>query len=67
MKKIENYTGYLVDEQGCVYSVKGKKIKPKKTKTGYLYVGLYTSGKRYFLAIHRLVAMQFLPNPENKC
>lgn len=67
MKKIENYTNYLVDEQGYVYSIKGKKIKPTRIKTGYLYVGLYTSGKRCFLAIHRLVAIQFLPNPENKC
>lgn len=67
MKKIEGYSDYLVDKHGNVYSIKGKKIKPKKSKTGYLYVGLYTNTKRCFIPIHRLVAIQFLPNPENKC
>lgn len=44
-----------------------KKLKPSKDKKGYLIVNLYNgNGKPKSFKVHRLVAIAFLPNPENK-
>lgn len=39
-------------------------IKPK-IKFGYLTIGLRKNGKQKFYRIHRLLALQFIPNPNN--
>jgi hypothetical protein len=57
-KTLKNGVGYAVRKE--------KIIKPAKKDNDYLFVGL-TNGKnvkRFY--IHRLVAIHFLPNPENK-
>ena len=43
---------------------KVKIIKPQKVK-GYLRVNLCKDGKRKNFYVHRLVAMAFIPNPDN--
>ena len=44
---------------------KGKMIKPHEQNSGYLQIGLRDeNGKRQFL-VHRLVAVAFIPNPDN--
>lgn len=44
-----------------------EKIMSKvKTKTGYERVKLSNNGSKKLVSVHRLVAMAFLPNPENK-
>jgi len=43
-----------------------KKMSLRVTKDGYLNVGLRVDKKRFFRGVHRLVAMAFHPNPENK-
>jgi NUMOD4 motif len=43
----------------------GKVIKPQANKRGYLYVVLCEKGKPLRRAIHRLVALAFIPNPKN--
>lgn len=45
---------------------KGKILKPKKRPRGYLEVSLYKDRKPKSIQIHRLVAIAFIPNPENK-
>lgn len=41
-------------------------LKPQKSKrNGYVYQMLYKNGKEKLLRVHRLVAMAFLPNPNN--
>ena len=43
---------------------KGKILK-QYNKRGYLQVSLIKNHKRYYFSVHRLVAMAFLPNPDN--
>lgn len=40
-------------------------LKPQKVKRGYLQVSLCKNGKQYKKTIHRLVALLFIPNPNN--
>ena len=44
----------------------GRIIKPIKTPKGYYHVMLCVNGRNKRFYVHRLVAMAFIPNPENK-
>lgn len=61
---------YEVNTLGEVRSRKTghyRKLKPKLNKhTGYKYVNLYNKDESVTRSLHRLVAMAFIPNPENK-
>lgn len=46
--------------------VEGGLINQGKTAHGYLRVNLSLSGKPNYFQAHRVVAMVFIPNPENK-
>ena len=74
---IENYEGYQISNFGNVKSLskkikckngfrvtKEKILKLKKTKEGYLSVQLKNKGKHF--SIHRLVALNFICNLNNK-
>lgn len=66
MMKIEDYPNYSINESGTVINITTNKVlKWRKTLKGYCYVTLYKEGvpKNYF--IHRLVALAFIPNPDN--
>lgn len=81
-KDIEGYEGlYQVSNLGQVKSLERtiivKNCKQSKTypecikipfpnKKGYLRVQLYKNNKRRNLRVHRLVALAFIPNPDNK-
>lgn len=59
--------GYSVFENGDILSKKGKKqklLKPYPNTKGYLMVDLGV--KKRAVKVHRLVALAFLENPENK-
>lgn len=62
-KAIPGYEGfYEVSNFGRVRSLRTQKfLKPKKDKDGYCGVCLCVHGKRKYLKIHRLVAINFLP------
>lgn len=58
---------YSVSNLGRVYSIRtGRYLKPGDNGHGYLHVGLHRSGKVSRLYLHRLVAMEFVPNPFKK-
>jgi len=57
---------YSISEDGDVYSKRNNRIlKPNKSKSGYLKIGLNVNKKTYYYRIHRLVAMTFLDNKNN--
>lgn len=73
MAKIQGYENYEIDELGQIWSLPKKTrkgirmIKPlKHPKTGYMYVDLCMDGKIKKFTVHRLVALNLIPNPENK-
>lgn len=57
---VENKTTY-----GGIYTVRGKIINPKVDK-GYYRCSLTKNKEKKMVAVHRMVAMAFIPNPENK-
>ena len=73
MKEIDGYDGYFIDEAGNVFSGKNrtsprtdwplKQLIPRIDKLGYKRVQLRYPIKD--LAVHRLVAKAFIPNPLN--
>lgn len=67
-KDIKGYEGlYQVSNMGRVRSLKNKIIlKPIKNTNGYLKVNLYNNRKMKTFLIHRLVALAFISNTENK-
>jgi hypothetical protein len=60
-------TKYAISNKGNLMNVKnGKKLKTVINNNGYLEVQLSTKGVRKNYRIHRLVAMMFLENSEDK-
>ena len=49
----------------AIKEMKSKLLKPTVSGKGYLQVRLYKSGKLTALMVHRLVAMEFIPNSNN--
>ena len=67
MKDVVGYEGlYAVTSCGKVYSyINEKFLNPYTGSKGYLFVNLYKDGKMKHYSLHRLVAMAYIPNPEN--
>lgn len=67
MKEIKNYPGYFVSKNGEVWSsFKKKYLKQHECFYGYKSVSIKVNKKTKILKIHRLIAIHFIPNPENK-
>ena len=73
-EKIINYKGvdYIVSSDGHVYSTKNagcskyhKEIKQRYNSDGYLQITVGNTNNRTQCRVHRLVAMAFIPNPDN--
>lgn len=45
--------------------VKGRILKQRRNRDGYLYMHFKVNGKTVNLSVHRLVAQTFIPNPDN--
>jgi hypothetical protein len=65
-KLIKNYENYEVSSLGNIRNIKTKRILKSTNQGGYLIVGLCKNGKGQTIGIHRLVAIAFIENPENK-
>ena len=60
-KTIEEYPSYEISESGLIRNRETGHIKSQQLKNGYLY----TEFKGDKIAVHRLVAQTFIPNPDN--
>ncbi len=68
-KKVKGFEcTYEVSNFGNVKSLHNKNFGNllNKINDNYLYVNLFYKNKRLKIGIHRLVAISFIPNPENK-
>lgn len=64
---IVGYDGYIIYDDGRVYSKKSNKfLKPKIHRLGYIVFQLFRNGKVCQLYQHRLIALHYIPNPDNK-
>ena len=67
MSCIEGYENYLIFEDGSIINtITGKKAKPTLANTDYYVIGLTSDRKRKLFLLHRLIALAFIPNPDNK-
>lgn len=59
-------TNYYVTIDGKVFNrTTGHELTPKVTEDGYLQIKLFVDGKRVYKMAHDLVAMEYIPNPNN--
>jgi len=67
--KIKDFDDYYISKCGKVLSTKRYKdgilIKEFLNKKGYPSVQIYNNVKQYRKMVHRLLAIQFIPNPLN--
>lgn len=68
LKSIPGWEGlYSISQEGDIYSIRQSKfLKPRLSMDGYKRVALYLNGKSYEQRVGKLVALTFIPNPENK-
>lgn len=67
MRDVKGYEGlYAVTSCGKVWSYKSKRfLTPYTDGRGYLQVKLFKDNEEKQYKIHRLIAMAYIPNPEN--
>ena len=65
-KVIDGYENYEISNIGNVRNKKTGLILKHSLKNGYYRVGLSTNGKSKHFRVHRLIALHFIPNPQNK-
>lgn len=66
-REVLGYEGlYEVSNIGRIRTTKGVAKKPGIGSNGYYRVSLSKNGVKIWHSVHRLVAIAFLPNPENK-
>lgn len=66
LKEIENYSNYLVSDDGRIFNKKGHEIKQRLNRDGYPTIFLWKNNKGTCYCVHRRVAIAFISNPENK-
>ena len=66
MEVWKEYGSYEVSNVGNVKGYHGKILKPNLNRHGYLDIKLCENGNNKHMKVHRLVALCFLENPENK-
>jgi len=66
-KVINKFPNYSINIDGTVTNTNTNRTKTAWLgKNGYLHVDLYNEGFSKKIAIHRLLAIHFIPNPDNK-
>ena len=68
MKPIKGFEGlYAVNEDGRIYSyISCKYMNPYTDSYGYFTVTLRKNKVSYWCKVHRIIAVAYIPNPDNK-
>lgn len=67
MEDILGFEGlYQINRQGEIWSCSQRKIMKPQLERGYFWLKLRKDKINYKGRIHRLLALQYIPNPENK-
>jgi len=65
--EIYGYENYIIYENGDILNVNtGRYLNPHINHNGYLRVSLCKNCEKKNLLLHRLLALAYIPNPENK-
>ena len=70
-KPIKDFDGYFINELGEVKSTRAYKgtkekiLKSSKNQQGYKTISMIKDGKVYTKTLHRLLAITYIPNPNN--
>jgi hypothetical protein len=65
-KTMAGYPNYIITNDGKVYnSQRNQYLVPAESHGGYMYVGLSDGVERKSFSLHRLVALNFINNPNN--
>jgi hypothetical protein len=63
---VPGFNGYSITQTGVIRGKFGKILRQQKNLKGYPVVTLRIDDEKKTVCIHKLVALTFLPNPENK-
>ena len=63
--RVRSLDRYVKYSNGMIHLHKGKVLSPGKDTDGYLKVVLNCNRKCKTITVHRLVALTFIPNPDN--
>lgn len=64
--RVRRMSASFTDTKGRLRHFVGRVLRPQKLRHGYVYVNLWKDNVRKGCTIHRLVAIAFIPNPDNK-
>tara|TARA_R110001606_G_scaffold24873_7_gene81721 strand:- start:90 stop:584 length:495 start_codon:yes stop_codon:yes gene_type:complete len=65
-KTIVEFPNYFISDKGVVRNLKSKKVrKPFISDNGYVRIPLFKNNKRCTRALHRVLAISFIPNPND--
>lgn len=65
-REITENSNYLISNTGKIRRNGSDTLHSMRDKKGYMVTDLYKNGLRSTKRVHRLVAEEFLPNPDNK-
>lgn len=65
-KEVSDNPNYLISNMGRIRRVGSNKDHSVRDSKGYLVTDLYQGGRRNTVRVHRLVADEFVPNPNDK-
>lgn len=64
---VKGFEGYSLTKDGVVTNIKTGQVKTqRKGKNGYKTVNLWQNNTGKLIYMHRLLATEYIPNPENK-
>ncbi len=64
--EIKDYPNYLIYPNGRVFTKKHNRyLSDNPNQNGYVYADLRNKGKKKNWRVHRLVAIYYIPNPNN--